>query len=184
MSKLLEEMLAINARYVENFGERAKLSVFPKKKVAVLMCMDSRMEAHEFAGLGDGDAHIIRNAGGRATDDAIRSLVVSYKLLGTEEFVVIHHTDCGLEKVTDLQMRELLASSLETAERSENGFVDVGKGPGSRDGQYIEWLAFTDGEQAVRDDVTRLRNHALIPSRINISGFILDTRTGKLTQIE
>ena len=94
--------------------------------------MDARLDPAKFAGLAEGDAHVIRNAGGRASDDAIRSLVISYKLLGTREFFVIHHTDCGMQFFTDEVMRELLAASLETAELTSQGFKDVGRGPGSR----------------------------------------------------
>ena len=116
-----------------------------------------------YAGLSEGDAHVIRNAGGRATDDAIRSLVISYKLLGTREFFVIHHTNCGMEFFTNDVMRDLLNSSLETAELSSTGFRDVGKGPGSRAGEYIEWLTIKNQKQSVLDDVARIRNHPLVP---------------------
>src|SRR5207249_9606129 len=116
MSKILQEVLAANQKYAANFGDRAKLAMPPARHFAVLTCMDARLDPAKFAGLAEGDAHVIRNAGGRASDDAIRSLVISYKLLGTNEFFVIHHTDCGMLFFTDEVMRNLLASSLETAE--------------------------------------------------------------------
>jgi carbonic anhydrase len=146
--------------------------------------MDARLDPAKFAGLSEGDAHVIRNAGGRASDDAIRSLVISYKLLGTREFFVIHHTDCGMQFFTNEVIRGLLANSLETAELTSNGFRDVGRGPGSRAGEYIEWLTVSDPQQAVVDDVTRIRNHPLVPSTIPIYGYIYDVRSGKLIEVE
>jgi carbonic anhydrase len=127
---------------------------------------------------------VIRNAGGRASDDAIRSLVISYKLLGTREFFVIHHTDCGMQLFTNQVMRTLLANSLETAELRPDGFHDVGNGPGSRAGEYIEWLTVSNPQQAVVDDVTRIRNHPLVPPTIPIYGYIYDVKTGKLIEVE
>jgi len=152
--------------------------------LAILTCMDARLDPAKYAGLVEGDAHIIRNAGGRASDDAIRSLVISYKLLGTQEFLVIHHTDCGMQFFTNDAMRGLLASSLETAQLTASGFQDIGQGPGSRAGQYIEWLTVTDPKQAVIDDVERIRNHPLVPKSIPINGFIYDVRSGRLLEVE
>ena len=146
--------------------------------------MDARLDPAKFAGLAEGDAHVIRNAGGRASDDAIRSLVISYKLLGTQEFFVIHHTDCGMEFFTNDVIRGLLNSSLETAELGASGFRDVGKGPGSREGEYIDWLTIRDQKQAVVDDVARIRAHALVPKTIPVYGFLYDVRSGKLIEIE
>jgi carbonic anhydrase len=131
----------------------------------------------------EGDAHVIRNAGGRASDDAIRSLVISYKLLGTREFFVIHHTDCGMQLFSNEVMRELLASSLETAELTPEGFRDIGHGPGSREAEYIEWLTIKDQKQAVIDDIERIRNHPLVPKSISIYGLIYDVRSGNPTEI-
>jgi carbonic anhydrase len=184
MSKILSEVLEANAAYSANFGERAKLAIPPARRFAVLTCMDARLDPAKFAGLAEGDAHIIRNAGGRASDDAIRSLVISYKLLGTQEFFVIHHTDCGMLFFTNDVMRGLLNSSLETAELTPSGFRDVGKGPGSRAGEYIEWLTFKDQKQAVLDDVARIHNHPLIPKSIPVYGFLFDVHTGKLLEVE
>src|SRR6266404_1204406 len=149
MSKVLAEVLVANAKYVESFGNKGELAMPPARHFAILTCMDARLDPAKFAGLSEGDAHVIRNAGGRASDDAIRSLVISYKLLGTREFFVIHHTDCGMEFFTSDVMRGLLASSLETAELSAQGFRDVGKGPGSTEAQFIEWLTIKNQKQAV-----------------------------------
>src|SRR5215813_5431259 len=112
MSEILNEVLEANKTYAENFGDKKDLALPPARKFAVLTCMDARLDPAKFAGLSEGDAHVIRNAGGRASDDAIRSLVISYKLLGTEEFFIIHHTECGMALFTDAIMRDLLAHSL------------------------------------------------------------------------
>ncbi len=95
MSQILSEVLDANEKYSANFGDRGKLALPPARSFAILTCMDARLDPAKYAGLSEGDAHVIRNAGGRASDDAIRSLVISYKLLGTREFFVIHHTNCG-----------------------------------------------------------------------------------------
>jgi carbonic anhydrase len=184
MSKILSEVLESNHQHAANFGEKSKLAMPPARRFAVLTCMDARLDPAKFAGLAEGDAHVIRNAGGRASDDAIRSLVISYKLLGTREFFVIHHTNCGMEFFTNDVMRDLLSSSLETAELTPKGFRDVGSGPGSRAGEYIEWLTISDQAQAVIDDVERIRNHPLVPSSIPIYGFVYDVLTGKLIEVE
>ncbi len=184
MSKILKEVLEANAKYSANFGEKGKLALPPARRFAVLTCMDARLDPAKFAGLAEGDAHVIRNAGGRASDDAIRSLVISYKLLGTNEFFVIHHTDCGMEFFTNDVIRGLLNSSLETAELSSSGFRDIGKGPGSRAGEYIEWLAIKDQKQAVVDDVARIRNHPLVPKSIPVHGYIYDVGSGRLLEVE
>jgi carbonic anhydrase len=146
--------------------------------------MDARLDPAKYAGLAEGDAHVIRNAGGRASDDAIRSLVISYKLLGTKEFFVIHHTDCGMEFFTNDVIRGLLANSLETAALTAEGFKDVGKGPGSRAAQFVEFLTIADQRQAVSDDVERIRNHPLVPRLIPIYGYLYDVKSGKLIEID
>jgi carbonic anhydrase len=179
VSKILSEVLEANQKYSANFGEKGKLALPPARSFAILTCMDAK-----YAGLAEGDAHVIRNAGGRASDDAIRSLVISYKLLGTREFFVIHHTDCGMEFFTNDVMRNLLASSLETAALTPQGFKDVGKGPGSRAGEYIEWLTISNQKQAVLDDVARIRNHPLVPKSIPVYGYLYDVRSGKLLEVE
>src|SRR5712675_2873383 len=129
-SRTYDEVVSANRDYAKNFGDKGKLALPPARRFAILTCMDARLDPAKYAGLAEGDAHVIRNAGGRASDDAIRSLVISYKLLGTREFFVIHHTDCGMQFFTNELMRGLLASSLETAELRADGFHDVGKGPG------------------------------------------------------
>jgi carbonic anhydrase len=111
MTKIRDEVLAANKAYTKDFGHKAKLPMPPARRFAILTCMDARLDPAKFAGLSEGDAHVIRNAGGRASDDAIRSLVISHKLLGTTEWFVIHHTDCGMETFTDKVMRTLLGSN-------------------------------------------------------------------------
>jgi carbonic anhydrase len=183
MSKILPEVLAANTTYSASFGQKSALALPPARRFAILTCMDARLDPAKFAGLSEGDAHVIRNAGGRASDDAIRSLVISYKLLGTEEFFVIHHTDCGMALFSDEIIRGLLEKSLETAVVDEKGWRDVGHGPGSDAGEFIDWLTFRDPASAVTTDVKRIRNHPLIPSRIPIHGFVYDVKTGKLVEV-
>jgi carbonic anhydrase len=129
MSQILSEVLASNRAYAANFGDKSKLALPPARRFAILPCMDARLGPAKYAGLAEGDAHVIRNAGGRASHDAIRSLVISYKLLGTREFFVIHHSDCGMQFFTNEIIRGLLASSLDTAELTPSGFRDVGQNP-------------------------------------------------------
>jgi len=183
MSKVLTEVLEANRKYAADFADKGKLALPPARSFAILTCMDARLDPAKYAGLAEGDAHVIRNAGGRASDDAIRSLVISYKLLGTREFFVIHHTDCGMEFFSNAVIRGLLASSLETAKLTPSGFEDLGKGPGSRAGEYVEWLTIADQKQAVVDDVERIRNHPLVPKTIPVYGFIYDVRSGKLREV-
>src|SRR4249920_3653053 len=141
---VVDEVLSANEQYASSFGAKSELALPPARRFAILTCMDARLDPASYAGLHEGDAHVIRNAGGRASDDAIRSLVISYKLLGTAEWFVIHHTNCGMEFFTDDVMRNLLASSLETAALGSDGFHDVGHGPGSAEGAYIDWLTIAD----------------------------------------
>jgi carbonic anhydrase len=126
---------------------------------------------------------VIRNAGGRASDDAIRSLVISYKLLGTREWFVVHHSDCGMELFTDETMRRLLASSLETATFDGTVWRDTGTGPGSTEGEFVDWLTIRDREDSVVEDVRRIRNHPLVPVEIPIYGYVYDVRTGRLVEV-
>jgi carbonic anhydrase len=178
-----DEVLQANDEYAATFGSRGELALPPARRFAILTCMDARLDPAKYAGLSEGDAHVIRNAGGRASDDAIRSLVISYKLLGTLEWFVIHHSDCGMQFFTDEVIRGLLASSLETAALGADGFHDVGTGPGSAEAQYIDWLTFADSEQSVVDDVSRIRAHPLVPARIPIYGFIYDVTSGRLLEV-
>lgn len=184
MSTVLDEVLSANTDYASSFGSKGNLALPPARRFAILTCMDARLDPAKYAGLSEGDAHVIRNAGGRASDDAIRSLVISYKLLGTREWFVIHHTNCGMEFFTDELMRDLLAKSLETAELGAQGFRDVGKGPGSSEGQFIDWLTIKDTRQAVVDDVTRIRQHPLVPRNIPVYGYVYDVKSGRLVEVE
>ena len=183
MSKILTEVLSANQAYASTFGEKGKLALPPARGFAILTCMDARLDPAKYAGLSEGDAHVIRNAGGRASDDAIRSLVISYKLLGTKEFFVIHHTDCGMLFFTNDVMRGLLANSLETAALTPEGFKDIGKGPGTTAAEFIEWLTIKDQAQSVVADVTRIRTSPLVPKSIPIYGYIYDVRSGKLIEV-
>ena len=141
MSNILTEVLDANRDYAATFGERSKLALAPAKRLAILTCMDARLDPAKY-------------------------------------------TECGMQFFSNEVMRGLLASSLETAELTPQGFRDVGRGPGSRAGEYIEWLTFNDPSQAVIDDVARIRNHPLVPKSIPIYGFIYDVHSGKLNEVE
>ncbi len=180
---VLPEVLAANEAYAAGFGAKSELGMPPARRFAILTCMDARLDPAKYAGLAEGDAHVIRNAGGRASDDAIRSLVISYKLLGTAEWFVIHHTNCGMEFFTDDVIRGLLANSLETAALGAEGFYDVGTGPGSTEGAYIDWLTISEQAASVLSDVTRIRNHPLVPKGIPVYGYIYDVSTGRLVEV-
>ena len=182
MSRILQEVLTANEGYAAGF-DKGDLAMPPARGFAILTCMDARLDPAKYAGLAEGDAHVIRNAGGRASDDAIRSLVISYKLLGTREWFVVHHTDCGMETFTDEIIRGLLASSLQTATVDESGWHDSGAGPGSSEGDYIDWLTIADNQQSVVADVRRIRAHPLVPGRIPIYGYIYDCRSGRLDEV-
>jgi len=161
-----ERVRSANRRYASRFRKGA-LPMPPGRKMAVLTCMDARLRPGQFAGLGEGDAHVIRNAGGRASDDALRSLIISYRLLGTREFFVIHHTDCGMLTFSNRQIRDMLR-----------------KDTGSRRAASIDFLPFKDLEKSVVDDVRRIRRHPLIPNDIPIYGFLYDVRTGRLNEVK
>ncbi|CAH9018486.1 beta-class carbonic anhydrase [Candidatus Nitrosacidococcus sp. I8] len=183
MSEIQKEVLAANQKYATTFGEKSKLPMPPGRHFAILTCMDARLDPAKFAGLSEGDAHVIRNAGGRASDDAIRSLVISYKLLGTYEWFVVHHTDCGMEVFTNETITDLLAKSLETAALDNNGWRDVGTGPGSLEGKYINWLPIADQAQSVFEDVQRICTHPLVPHHIPVYGYIYDVKSGRLIEV-
>lgn len=183
MSAILEEVLNANDEYVRSFGEKRELAMPPKRQFAILTCMDARLDPAKFAGLAEGDAHVIRNAGGRASDDAIRSLVISYKLLGTKEWFVIHHTDCGMLTFSNETIRGLLAQSLKTASIESGAWKDPATGGGSRAGDYIEWLTIGDEVGAVIADVIRIRTHPLVPANIPIYGYIYDVHSGRLIEV-
>jgi len=161
----LDDLLAANEGYAAVFT-KGDLPMAPARKVAVLTCMDARLHPERFLGLEEGDAHVVRNAGGRASDDAIRSLVISYKLLGTREFLVIHHEDCGMMTHTNEQMREMLRRDL------------------NADASGIDFLPFTDLEESVREDVQTIRSSPLVADDIAVRGFVYDVKSGRLREVE
>ena len=183
MSKVVDEVISANQQYVAEFGDKGDLPMPPGRQFAILTCMDARLDPAKYAGLAEGDAHVIRNAGGRASDDAIRSLVISYKLLGTREWFVIHHTDCGMQTFTTDIMGDLLAGSLEAASVDESGWHDTNAGGGTTDGKFINWLTITNQEQSVLADVQRIRSNSMVPGDIPIYGYIYDCKTGNLVEV-
>ncbi len=183
MSTLVEEVKTANADYAASFADKGSLPMPPARRFAILTCMDARLDPAKYAGLAEGDAHVIRNAGGRASDDAIRSLVISYKLLGTKEWFVIHHTDCGMETFNNEIISGLLESSLKTASVDESGWHDSGDGAGTSAGRFIQWLPISDQEKSVVADVKRIRSNAMVPADIPIYGYIFDCKTGKLIEV-
>lgn len=178
------EVLKANSYYAESFGEKADLPLPPGRKFAILTCMDARLDPAKYAGLAEGDAHVIRNAGGRASDDAIRSLVISHKLLGTAEWFVIHHTDCGMEYFTDEIIRDLLSKSLATASVDEKGWKNVTEEGGSGEAKHISFLTISNQAESILQDVKRIKSHPLVPSYIPVYGYIYDVKTGKLIEIK
>lgn len=182
MSKTLNEVLVANREYTNNF-DKGELPMPPGRQFAILTCMDARLDPAKYAGLAEGDVHVIRNAGGRASDDAIRSLVISYKLLGTREWFVIHHTDCGMETFTNDIMSELLESSLKTSSVDADGWHDNCDDQGSAAGKYINWLTIKDQAISVTEDVVRIKTHPLVPDDIPVYGYIYDVKTGSLIEV-
>jgi carbonic anhydrase len=159
-----DQLLSANQRFAEQFTA-GDLPMPPARKLAVLACMDARLHLATSLGLAIGDAHIIRNAGGRASDDALRSLIISSRLLGTREFVVIHHTDCGMLTFTNDDLRGRLAT--------ETG----------ADATAIDFLPFADLEESVREDVRRIQASPFIADDIPVSGYVYDVRTGRLHEV-
>ncbi len=157
---IVQEFLKANGTYAATF-HKGDLAMPPARHVAVLVCMDARIDPARALGLEEGDAHVIRNAGGRAAD-ALRSLVISEQLLGTTEIVIIHHTDCGMLTFSNEDLRKKVKQDLHA------------------DADHIDFLPFKDLEQSVRDDVAFLRGSTFIPQSIGISGFIYDVKSGKL----
>jgi len=182
LSKILGEVLSANEEYVAGFGDKGELALPPARHFSILTCMDARIDPAKISGLTEGDAHVIRNAGGRASEDAIRSLVISYKLLGTKEWFVIHHTDCGMELFTNEIIGDLLAKSLDTAS-FDGEWKDDGTTPGSTEGQNIDFLTINDQEASVLEDVEKIRNHPLVPPYIPIYGYIYDVKSGRLIEV-
>ena len=183
MSKIVQEVVEANNSYVASFGNKGELPMPPGRQFAILTCMDARLDPAKYAGLAEGDAHVIRNAGGRASDDAIRSLVISYKLLGTKEWFVIHHTDCGMQTFNNEIMGGLLSQSLNTSTVDASGWHDTPTGNGTTDGKFIEWLTITDQSKSVLSDVERIRNNSMVPNDIPIYGYIYDCANGKLIEV-
>ncbi|MDG2414114.1 MAG: carbonic anhydrase [Hyphomicrobiales bacterium] len=175
-----------NKNYTEIF-DKGDLASKPSKSIAILTCMDTRINPLKLCGLNIGDAHIIRNAGGRVTDDAIRSLIISYKLLGTKDWFIIQHTDCGLSKINDKEIADLLEIDLETS-TLENGNWKSNKNSkseaGSNYGHKIKWYTFLNLKESILEDLEKIKKHPLIPKNINIYGFIYDVKTGRLEPLE
>ncbi len=163
-----DEILAANADYAASFGDKGQLSAPPQRQFAVLTCMDARLDPAAFAGLREGDAHVIRNAGGRADEGAIRSLVISTRLLATKEIFVIHHTDCGMLTFTDDEMRQRMRETLPDS-------------PPLADS--IAWMSFRNVEQSVIDDVHIIRSHPLIKKTIPIYGYLYGVDDGRLVEV-
>lgn len=163
-SNVFEEMKAHNDGYAESFG-LSHLQTPPARKLVILTCMDSRMDLEQLLGLQVGDAHMIRNAGGLATDDAIRSLLLSTHLLGTRSIAVIQHTECGLLSTTDEKFRAKLSA-------------ETGK-----DASHLKFYAFTDLEKNVREQVKRIQEDPFFPGEIEVRGYVYDVKTGKLQEI-
>lgn len=184
MTQVLDEVLDANKKYVETFGDKGELTIPPSRKFSIVTCMDARLDPAKFAGLAEGDAHVIRNAGGRVTEDVIRSLIISHKLLGTQEWFIIHHTDCGMLTFENDQLYDLLEESLESAELGPDGWYNPVKEGGSAAGQYINFLPIKDLAKSVVDDVRTVRNHPLVPHHIPIHGYIYDVKTGALVEVK
>jgi carbonic anhydrase len=181
---ILDRVVSANATYSRQFGDKGKLALPPAQRFAILTCMDARLDPAKYAGLAEGDAHVIRNAGGRATDDAIRSLVISHKLLGTIEWFVVHHTNCGMELFSDGVIADLLEDDLGTAEFDGKSWSNPHHGGGSSSGQFIKWHTIRDQSGSVVQDVRRIREHPLVPRHIPIYGFIYDVKSGTLNRVE
>ena len=145
--------------------------------------MDARLDPANYAGLSEGGRPRDSECWRPGHDDAIRSLVISYKLLGTKEWFVIHHTDCGMALFKDSDIRRLLRNSLDIAQLDKGEWKDLGQGPGSDSGDFVNWLTFEDETSSVVTDVSRVRSHPLVPGSIPIYGYVYDVRSGKLTEV-
>jgi carbonic anhydrase len=184
MSAIFDEVLKANDQYAASFGDKGKLAMPPARRFAILTCMDARLDPAKYAGLAEGDAHVIRNAGGRASDDAIRSLVISHKLLATNEWFVIHHTDCGMLTFTNEIMSDLLDDDLETASFDGKKWSNPKHRGGNVCGHFINWHTISDLPKSVVEDVKRIRTHPLVPGTIPIYGFIYDCGTGHINEVK
>lgn len=169
MSVRVNELLEGNQQYAATFTKGA-LPMPPARKLAAVVCMDARLDPLPFLGLGLGDVHVIRNAGGRITQDVLRSLAISERLLGTDTIVVIHHTDCGMLTFSNDDIRDTIQKDL----------GDVAHKAATQ----IDFLPFSDLNRSVRDDVVAIQSSPLIPNSIPVYGFVYDVRTGKLIPVE
>ena len=183
MSKIRDEVLSSNKSYAASFGAKGDLALPPARRFAILTCMDARLDPAKYAGLSEGDAHVIRNAGGRATDDAIRSLVISHKLLGTVEWFVVHHTNCGMELFADEVIADLLDDDLGTASFDGKTWSNPHHHGGHAAGHFIKWHTIKNQETSVTQDVRRIREHPLVPKSIPIYGYVYDVRTRRLDEV-
>jgi carbonic anhydrase len=163
---VIDEVLEANRTFAQDFTEMF-LPVAPARRLAVVVCMDARLDMFRMLGLKIGDAHVIRNAGGVVTEDVLRSLVISHHLLGTQEFMVINHTHCGLMTFREEELHDKIYRASGTAAVSPSHFY-----------------AFGDLHENVRRQVQKLKTHPWIPQRIPIRGFIYDVMTGKLEEVE
>ena len=184
MSKIVDEVLSANAAYASKFGDKGKLPMPPGRRFAILTCMDARLDPAKYAGLAEGDAHVVRNAGGRASDDAIRSLVISHKLLGTNEWFVIHHTDCGMELFSDEIIAELLEDDLATASFDGQTRSNPHHDGRHAAGHFIKWHTIKHQHTSVAQDVRRIREHPLAPPDVPIYGYVYDVKTGRLNEVK
>jgi carbonic anhydrase len=183
MSKIVGEIVAANQAYVRSFGKKGDLPLPPGRRFAILTCMDARLDPAKYAGVAEGDAHVIRNAGGRATDDAIRSLVISHKLLGTQEWFVIHHTNCGMELFADEVIADLLEDDLSTASFDGKTWSNPHHHGGHAAGHFIKWHTIKNQPDSVTQDVRRIREHPLVPANVPVYGYVYDVRTGRLDEV-
>ena len=165
MDTIIDKTIQANERFAQNFN-LGELAMPPARKLAIIACMDARLTVEKFLGLQTGDAHIIRNAGGIVTEDAIRSLIISHHLLGTQEFMIINHTDCGMLTFKDDDLREKLQQETHTATVAPTVFH-----------------SFDKLEVNVRQQIQKIRSHPWIPKHIPVRGFIYDVRTGKLNEV-
>jgi carbonic anhydrase len=184
MSKIVSEVVAANEAYVRAFGKKGELPLPPARRFAILTCMDARLDPAKYAGLAEGDAHVIRNAGGRATDDAIRSLVISHKLLGTQEWFVVHHTNCGMELFSDEVIADLLDDDLSTASFDGKSWSNPHHHGGHAAGHFIKWHTIKSQPDSVAQDVRRIREHPLVPANVPIYGYLYDVRSGRLDEVK
>jgi len=181
-SKIVSEIEAANTRYAAEFGDKGELAMPPARRFAILTCMDARLDPAKYAGLSEGDAHVIRNAGGRATDDGDPLAGHLAHALGTIEWLS-STTECGLELFTDEIMGELLEDNLETADFDGKTWSNPKHGGGNPDGRFIKWHTIKDQATSVTEDVKRIREHPLVPQHIPISGYIYDVKSGRLIEV-